>query len=89
MSTMLRPLLRSSSNKLRIASPSSALLNAVKRTSTKAFATQSGDDAAKPTALARLHLEDGTSITGTSFGCHKSVEGEVREKTKRNERINQ
>lgn len=42
-----------------------------------AFSTQSGDDAVKPTAQAKLHLEDGTTITGTSFGCHKSVEGEV------------
>ena len=46
--------------------------------STKAFfATQSGDDAKKPTALATLYLEDGTVLTGRSFGCHESVEGEV------------
>mmetsp|Transcript_54412 Transcript_54412/g.80747 ORF Transcript_54412/g.80747 Transcript_54412/m.80747 type:complete len:957 (-) Transcript_54412:1907-4777(-) len=44
---------------------------------TAAFSTQSGDDAVRPTALAKLHLEDGTTITGTSFGCHESVEGEV------------
>jgi hypothetical protein len=41
------------------------------------FATYSGDDAKKPTALARIYLEDGTTLTGRSFGCHKSVEGEV------------
>lgn len=41
------------------------------------FSTQSGDDAKRPTALAKLHLEDGTTLTGTSFGCHESVEGEV------------
>eukprot|EP00522_Entomoneis_paludosa_P006834 CAMPEP_0172438874 /NCGR_PEP_ID=MMETSP1065-20121228/7_1 /TAXON_ID=265537 /ORGANISM="Amphiprora paludosa, Strain CCMP125" /LENGTH=1491 /DNA_ID=CAMNT_0013187469 /DNA_START=66 /DNA_END=4541 /DNA_ORIENTATION=- len=39
--------------------------------------TQSGNDATKPTALAKLYLEDGTVLTGTSFGCHKSIEGEV------------
>jgi hypothetical protein len=42
-----------------------------------AFSTQSTDDAKKPTALAKLHLEDGTTLTATSFGCHESVEGEV------------
>ena len=42
------------------------------------FATQSGDDTKKPTALAKLYLEDGTTLTGKSFGCHESVEGEVR-----------
>jgi carbamoyl-phosphate synthase (ammonia) len=41
------------------------------------FSTQSGDDAKKPTALAKLHLEDGTTLTATSFGSHESVEGEV------------
>ena len=44
----------------------------------RSFATQSGDDAAPPTALAKLHLEDGTTLTAKSFGCHTSVEGEVR-----------
>lgn len=44
----------------------------------KAFATQSGDDAGPPTALAKLYLEDGTTFTGKSFGSHVSVEGEVR-----------
>jgi hypothetical protein len=44
----------------------------------KAFATQSGDDAGPPTALAKLYLEDGTTFTGLSFGSHTSVEGEVR-----------
>lgn len=43
-----------------------------------AFSTSSGDDAKNPTALAKLHLEDGTTLFGRSFGCHKSVEGEVR-----------
>ena len=39
---------------------------------------RSGDDAQPPTALAKLYLEDGTVLTGRSFGCHKAVEGEVR-----------
>lgn len=39
--------------------------------------TQSGDDAKPPTALAKLHLEDGTTLTGRSFGSHESVDGEV------------
>ena len=41
------------------------------------FATYSGDDTKKPTALAKIYLEDGTTLTGRSFGCHASVEGEV------------
>jgi len=39
--------------------------------------TQSDDSASRPTALAKLFLEDGTVLVGTSFGCHKAVEGEV------------
>lgn len=70
--TMLRPVLRTSYRVLRNAA-------AAGRNSNKAyFSTQSGDDARKPTALAKLHLEDGTTLTGRSFGCHKAVEGEVR-----------
>jgi hypothetical protein len=42
------------------------------------LSTQSGDDAQPPTALTRLYLEDGTVLTGKSFGCHESVDGEVR-----------
>jgi hypothetical protein len=42
-----------------------------------AFGTQSGDDAEPPMAMAKLHLEDGTTLTAKSFGCHSSVEGEV------------
>ena len=48
------------------------------RTGRSAFlSTQSGDDTKRPTALAKLHLEDGTTLTGRSFGCHEAVEGEV------------
>jgi hypothetical protein len=41
------------------------------------LSTQSGDDAQRPTALTKLYLEDGTVLTGKSFGCHTAVEGEV------------
>lgn len=47
------------------------------RSAPKLLSTQSSGDAQPPTALAYLHLEDGTSIVGKSFGCHESVEGEV------------
>ena len=40
--------------------------------------SQSGDDTQKPTAKAKIFLEDGTVLTGLSFGSHKSAEGEVR-----------
>lgn len=46
----------------------------------RSMATQSGDDAKKSTALAKLHLEDGTTLLARSFGSHESVEGEVRSK---------
>jgi hypothetical protein len=49
------------------------------------FATQSGNDASRPTALAKLYLEDGTTMTGLSFGSHESVEGEVREESEHSE----
>jgi len=47
------------------------------RASSKLMSTQSNDKTETPTALATLHLEDGTSITGRSFGSHEAVEGEV------------
>lgn len=43
----------------------------------RSLATQSGDDAKRPTALAKLHLEDGTTLIGKSFGSHEAAEGEV------------
>ena len=43
----------------------------------RTLATQSGDDAKKPTALAKIHLEDGTTLIGKSFGSHEGAEGEV------------
>ena len=41
------------------------------------MSTQSTSDTVKPTALARLHLEDGTTLVGRSFGSHENVDGEV------------
>jgi len=43
----------------------------------RSLATQSGDDTKKPTALAKIHLEDGTTLIGKSFGSHEGAEGEV------------
>ena len=43
----------------------------------RTLATQSGDDTKKPTALAKIHLEDGTTLIGKSFGSHEGAEGEV------------
>ena len=45
--------------------------------SSRLFSTQSSGDTQPPSALAVLHLEDGTTLTGRSFGSHESVEGEV------------
>jgi hypothetical protein len=71
---MLRPIFKSSS--------ASAAATRTRRQSkglaTRSMATQSGDDTKKPVALAKLHLEDGTTLVGKSFGSHSSVEGEVR-----------
>lgn len=44
------------------------------------MSTQSPDGVSPPTALAKLHLEDGTTLTGKSFGCHESMTGEVRKR---------
>jgi hypothetical protein len=38
---------------------------------------QYGDDIKKSTILAKIYLEDGTTLVGRSFGSHKSVDGEV------------
>jgi len=48
-----------------------------KRSVSKLMSTQSSSDVNPPTALATLYLEDGSSFTAKSFGCHESVEGEV------------
>ena len=70
--SMLRPMARSSAflGKGKVAS--------LGRTAVRMMATQSPDGVNRPTALARLYFEDGTHVTGRSFGCHEAVEGEVR-----------
>mmetsp|Transcript_28128 Transcript_28128/g.59386 ORF Transcript_28128/g.59386 Transcript_28128/m.59386 type:complete len:1531 (+) Transcript_28128:110-4702(+) len=82
MASMLRPFARGGSSAAR----STAFLNRLSsgRSTTsmispasRLMSTQSGDDTQPPTALAKLHLEDGTTLTGRSFGCHESTTGEV------------
>lgn len=85
MTSMLRPALRPSAVMRGALDATAAVLRsstiarsaAATATPQRLFATQSGDDAHRPTALAKIHLEDGTTLTGRSFGCHESVEGEV------------
>lgn len=71
--TMLRPLssrLSSLSHRSRLGGNSSK--------GARFMATQSGDDAKPPTALATLYLEDGSKFVGRSFGSHEAaVDGEV------------
>lgn len=58
--------------------PTGGRTNALtKPTLIRSLATRSGDDTVKPTALAKIHLEDGTTLVGKSFGSHESAEGEV------------
>lgn len=75
MTSMLRPLWSVNGS---FASHTRRLMQNAKSTS-RLMATQSSGDVNPPTALATLHLEDGTKLTGQSFGCHESVEGEVSE----------
>lgn len=44
---------------------------------TRLMATQSDSSAKRSSRSATLTLEDGTSLTGYSFGAHESVAGEV------------
>ena len=77
--SMLRPIFSvSKSSATGATSATKSLRFRLPGLTSRTFATQSGDDAQPPTALAKLHLEDGTTLTARSFGCHKSVEGEVR-----------
>jgi hypothetical protein len=76
LTKMLRKVLRSSAVKSR--SSTALAAKAPASAATRFMATQSGDDACRPTAVAKLHLEDGSTFTGLSFGSHESVEGEVR-----------
>lgn len=71
--SMLRPFISTAGRTTKSNSRRATSISQASRT----LATQSGDDAAPPTALAKLHLEDGTTLTAKSFGCHTSVEGEV------------
>lgn len=75
MTSMLRPMW--SANSSFVSQTRRVLHNA--RSSSRLMATQSSGDTEPPTALATLYLEDGTKLTGKSFGCHESVEGEVSE----------
>lgn len=76
---MLRPLLRSSTRgSASVAFARASPLSKIARSSgARLMATQSGDDTQRPSALAKIHLEDGTTLTGRSFGSHENVEGEV------------
>ena len=75
MTSMLRPLWGAKS---AFASHSRRLVQKARGSgSSRLLATQSSGDTEAPTALATLHLEDGTKLTGQSFGCHESIEGEV------------
>ena len=73
MTSMLRPLWGAKS---AFASHSRKYLQKT-RGSSRLLATQSSGDTEPPTALATLYLEDGTKLTGQSFGSHEAVEGEV------------
>jgi hypothetical protein len=82
--TVLRPLLRNAllrSSKTTAGVGKGTSSKSLLNNSRACFATQSGDDAKRPTALAKIFLEDGTELTGRSFGSHEAVEGEVGEKT--------
>lgn len=78
MASMLRPFVRGNARGAAFLNRA----NGVGRSSAAApasrlMSTQSGDDAKPPTALAKLHLEDGTTLTGRSFGSHESMTGEA------------
>jgi carbamoyl-phosphate synthase (ammonia) len=76
---MLRPILRTSALRTRssFAPSARAPLAGKNGLVARSMSAQSGDDAKKPIAVAKLHLEDGTTLVGKSFGSHESVEGEV------------
>lgn len=85
---MLRPLLRSAGafspqrivrSSIEKNKPKPSFLNGqfLSKGTARGMGTQSTDNHKAPTALATLHLEDGTKIVGKSFGSHEAVEGEV------------
>eukprot|EP00586_Coscinodiscus_wailesii_P004925 CAMPEP_0172487554 /NCGR_PEP_ID=MMETSP1066-20121228/16705_1 /TAXON_ID=671091 /ORGANISM="Coscinodiscus wailesii, Strain CCMP2513" /LENGTH=1525 /DNA_ID=CAMNT_0013254251 /DNA_START=209 /DNA_END=4786 /DNA_ORIENTATION=+ len=79
--TMLRPFLRKGfqlsarETRKKLSTANSSVFK--KGYASRLLSTQSNDSTSPPTALAHLYLEDGTKLTGKSFGCHESVEGEV------------
>jgi len=90
---MLQPLLRSAASSARTpaaafvssarsgtnaaAAAAARVLDGRRNGASRLMSTQSDDSAERPTALAKIHLEDGTTLTARSFGSHESVEGEV------------
>mmetsp|Transcript_14691 Transcript_14691/g.20977 ORF Transcript_14691/g.20977 Transcript_14691/m.20977 type:complete len:1534 (-) Transcript_14691:123-4724(-) len=81
MARMLRPF--PIANRVSFVNHGRLVLNGIRnsilsnRPSAKLMSTQSNDNTTPPSALATIHLEDGTSLVGRSFGSHESVEGEV------------
>ena len=81
---------------LRLGKASSALTRAkavasssrIHAAALRLHSTRSNDSTAPPSALAAVHLEDGTTLIGRSFGAHKSVDGEVRGRSFFYEKIN-
>ena len=75
---MLRPLWRSNGAAFAAHGRKMSNMNrAAFGMGSRAMSTQSSGDTNPPTALATLYLEDGTTLTGRSFGSHEAVEGEV------------
>lgn len=76
---MLRPILRTSQrlNQVTNTASTSFTSNIKPYHHHYYFSTQSSSDTQRPTLSAKLFLEDGTVLTGKSFGCHTAVEGEV------------
>jgi len=74
--TMLRSLLPSSRAARRLRPSATATARSVIGKNA-GFATQSGNDAKPPHLPAYLHLADGSTHVGKSFGKHAPVSGEV------------
>lgn len=75
-SLQLRPLFRASKPSLAFVSRATKNVSAA-LSGTRFMSTQSSGDTMPPSAIANIHLEDGTTLTGRSFGAHTNVEGEV------------
>ena len=76
-SLQLRPLFRASKPTLAFVNRATKNVSAA-LSGTRFMSTQSSGDTMPPSAIANIHLEDGTTLTGRSFGAHTNVEGEVR-----------